>query len=100
MKKTKTIEKILLLVTVLIAIFLVAGLFPSSIYGNQATKSHWLKQFENGPVTVTFITKPPEKERIIDARLISVETSGLVLRLPKDRNKFFPYANIISVDPK
>ena len=77
-----------------------AGLFSSSIYGNQETKRPWLEQFENGPVTITFITAPPEKEKIVDARLISVETCGLVLRLPKDRNKFFPYANIISVDPK
>ena len=100
MKNTKTIEKILLLGTVFISILLVSGLLPSSIYGNQQTKRPWLEQFENGPVTVTFITTPPEKERIIDARLISVEIGGLVLRLPKDRNKFFPYANIISVDPK
>ena len=100
MKNTKTIEQILLFATVFIIIVLVAGLFPSTIYGNQETKKSWLEQFENGPVTVTFITAPPEKKRIIDARLISVETCGLVLRLPKDRNKFFPYANIISVDPK
>jgi hypothetical protein len=100
MKNKKTFGKILLLVTVFTCIFLVTGLFPSSIYGNQETKRPWLEQFENGPVTVTFFTNPPEKERIADARLISVETCGLVLRLPKDRNKFFPYANIISVDPK
>jgi hypothetical protein len=100
MKNSKNIERILLLFIVFIGIFLVSGFFPSSIYGNQETKRPWLEQFENGPVTVTFITAPPEKEKIIDARLISVETCGLVLRLPKDRNKFFPYANIISVDPK
>lgn len=100
MKKSKTIERILLFVVLLFAVVLIVEFLPSSIYGNQQSKRPWLEQFENGPVTIIFITAPPDKERMVDARLISVESSGLVLKLPKDRNKFFPYANIVSVDPK
>lgn len=100
MKNSKTIEKILLFAAVSAVLVLILGFFDSSIYGSQSAKKLWLEQFENGPVTVVFITAPPDTERIVDARLISAESSGLVLRLPKERIKFFPYANIISVDPK
>ena len=100
MKKLMTFERILLFSSVFLVLVLVVGLFDSSTYGNQEPKRPWLEQFESGPVTVIFIKAPPDKERIVYARLISVEPSGLVLRLPKDRIKFFPYANIVSVDPK
>ena len=95
-----TFDRILLFLSLFLVLVLVVGLFDSSIYGNQQSRRPWLEQFESGPVTVIFIEAPPDKERIVDARLISVESSGLVLRLPKDRIKFFPYANIVSVDPK
>ena len=84
----------------LLALIILAGLLSGPIYSNQTYASPWLMQFENGPVTVTFITALPGKDRIIEARLLAVENSGLVLRLPQDRDKFYPYSNIISVDPK
>jgi len=84
----------------LLALIILAGLLTGPIYSNQTYASPWLMQFENGPVTVTFITALPGKDRIIEARLLAVENSGLVLRLPQDRDKFYPYSNIISVDPK
>jgi len=100
MKNSKTTVRILLFAGLLVALVLFAGMFDSSIYGNQVSRTFWLGQYENGPVKVVFIKAPPESERIVNARLILVETSGLVLRLPKESNKFFPYANIISVDPR
>lgn len=100
MKKSKKISRILVSAVVLLSLILVTGLLPSSIYGNQAARRSWLMQFENGPVTINFVAAPPAKSRIVDARLISVESNGLVLRLSKDKDKFFPYANMISVDPK
>jgi hypothetical protein len=100
MKKTKTIRNVFLFAGILFSLALVSVLFPTSIYGYQGPERPWLKQFENGPVKIVFIKAPPEMERIANARLISVETSGLVLRFSKSRNKFFPYANIISVDPR
>ncbi len=100
MKKSKALERILLLAVILMAVVLVSGLFDSSIYGNQETRKPWLEQFESGAVKITFTIAPPDSERVVDARLLYVEENGLVLRLPKDRIKFFPYSNIISVDPK
>jgi len=87
-------------VVVLFALIILAGLLTGPIYSNQTYASPWLMQFENGPVTVTFITAPPAKQKVIEARLIAVETSGLVLRLPQENDKFYPYAGILSVDPK
>ena len=84
----------------LFALFISVLVLSGPIYSNQISAGHWLMQFENGPVTVTFATTPPGKDKIIDARLLAVESSGLVLRLPKDRDKFYPFSNIISVDPK
>ena len=100
MRNSKRAYRILVGLTILTSCIFVLSLFSTPIHGNQPTRRPWLMQFENGPVTVTFLTALPEKEKNIDARLISVETCGLVLRLPKDRDKFYPYANIISVDPK
>jgi hypothetical protein len=96
LKPIPTIPLVLFLSVLLICVLLLSG----PIYSNQAISRAWLSQFENGPVTVTFSTAPPGKERIIDARLLAVENSGLVLRMPKDRDKFYPFSNIISVDPK
>ncbi len=95
-KFTRGVPVVLFLfVLIILALFLARPL-----YSNQINARLWLMQFENGPVTVTFITAPPDKGRIIEARLIAVETSGLVLRLPQERDKFYPYSNMISVDPK
>lgn len=100
MENKKNAGKIIVGIVALAAVIFVVGLLSAPIYGSQIVRKAWLMQFENGPVTITFVTPPPEKEKIVDARLISVENSGLVLRLSKDRDKFYPYANIISVDPK
>ena len=100
MRNSKTTVKITVVIVAFAAVIFVAGLLSEPIYGNQAGRKPWLMQFENGPVTITFVEAPPGKDMIVDARLISVEALGLVLRLPKDRDKFYPFANIISVDPK
>lgn len=96
LKPIPTIPVVLIFSVLLICLLLLSG----PIYSNQSISRAWLSQFENGPVTVTFSTAPPGKDAIIDARLLAVENSGLVLRLPQDRDKFYPYSNIISVNPK
>ena len=100
MKNSKKTVKIVLIMVAFFVVIFVVGLLSEPIYGNQIARKPWLMQFENGPVTITFVKAPPGKDMIVDARLISVEALGLVLRLPKDRDKFYPFANIISVDPK
>ena len=100
MENSKRTSSVLLGLVLLVALIIMIGLFIAPIYGIQTAKRSWLMQFENGPVTINFVAAPPEKSLIVNARLISVESNGLVLRLSKERDKFFPYANIISVDPK
>ena len=85
---------------VLFALTILVLLLTGPLYSSQMGGRPWLMQFQNGPVTVTFIQPPPDKGRTIEARLIAVETSGLVLRLPKEKDKFYPFSNMITVDPK
>lgn len=100
MENSKRKNGILLGLVLLAALIITIGLFSAPIYGLQTARRPWLMQFENGPVTINFVAAPPEKSRVVNARLISVEANGLVLRLSQDRDKFYPYSNIISVDPK
>jgi hypothetical protein len=99
MKENK-FSRCALFALVLFAIIILALSMTRPIYSSQMDSKPWLMQFVNGPVKVTFIEAPPSKDKTIEARLISVESSGLVLRLPQDRDKFYPYSNMISVDPK
>lgn len=101
MFSTKRAGRIIIgLVGIIAVISIIAALARPIYAGSSEPSKPWLSRFEGGPVSVTFITAPPEKKKTEDARLIFVETSGIVLRFPKERDKFFPYANIISVDPK
>ena len=100
MTMSRRTGRILVAVVALAAVISAVGAFAVPGYGDESSRSLWLSQFEGGPVTVTFISAPPEKSRIMQAKLISAEISGLVLRFPKERDKFFSYACIISVDPK
>jgi hypothetical protein len=98
--KDKKFTHGVLFVLVLFALIILALPLTRPLYSSQINARLWLMQFENGPVKVTFIEAPPAKDKILEARLIAVETSGLVLRLPQERDKFYPYSNMISVDPK
>ena len=101
MYNTKRAGRIIVGLAGIIAVISIIAALVRPIYADSTeTNKPWLSRFEGGPVSVTFITAPPEKDKTIDARLIFVEASGIVLRFPKERDKFFPYANIISVDPK
>jgi hypothetical protein len=100
MDNSKRTSNLFLGLVSLAALIIVVGLFSVPIHGGQPAQRSWLMQFENGPVTVNFVAAPVAKSRLVDARLISVEENGLVLRLSQDKDKFYPYANIISIDPK
>jgi hypothetical protein len=85
---------------VVAAVSLGVQAFAGPRFGSASAGSGWLSQFEGGPVAVTFVKAPPGRNQIAQGRLISAQVSGLVLRFPKETDKFFCYANIISVDPK
>ena len=101
MLNTKRAGRIIIGLIGIIAVISIIAALSGPMYAETSEESKsWLSRFEGGPVSVTFITAPPEKTKTEDARLIFVEASGIVLRFPRERDKFFPYANIISVDPK
>ncbi len=100
MTMSRRAGRILVAVVALAIVVSVAGVLAGPIYGSQSSRRPWLSQFEGGPVIVTFVSAPPQKSWIMEAKLIFTEASGLVLRFPKERDKFFSYGNIISVDPK
>ncbi len=83
--------------TVIVAVL---AALAGPMYAESSARQPWLSQFERGPVSVTFISALPGKDRTVEARLISVESFGVVLRLQSERDKFFSYANIVSIDPK
>jgi hypothetical protein len=74
--------------------------FAASRLGSESPGRYWLSQFEGGPVVVTFAEAPAGKHQVTECRLLVAESAGLVLRFPKETDKFFSYANIVSVDPK
>lgn len=88
------------LIGIIAVVSIIAALSGSMYAGTSEESKSWLSRFEGGPVSVTFITAPPEKEKTEDARLIFAEPSGIVLRFPKERDKFYPYTNIVVIDPK
>lgn len=85
---------------VLAAVMLAMCAFATAGSAKKNSADLWLSHFVGGPVAVTFISAPPDMERIVKARLVEAETAGIVLRIPRKRERFFSYANIISVEPK
>ena len=59
----------------------------------------WLSKFEGKLVRVTFVQAPPDLEKTFTCPLIKAEQSGIVLRFGNQRQLFYPYNNIICVDP-
>lgn len=95
-----TLRRILIVAVMLAAILSAVQALAAARSGSESSRSLWLSQFEGGPVVVTFVKAAPGKNQVAEGQLISAEVSGLVLRFPKETDKFFCYANIISVDPR
>jgi hypothetical protein len=61
--------------------------------------SFWLSKYEGQLVRTTFATTPPDLDKIFTTRLVKAEQTGIVLIFGNRRTVFFPYSNIISVEP-
>jgi hypothetical protein len=59
----------------------------------------WLSRYEGQLVRTTFATTPPDLDKIFTTRLVKAEQTGIVLIFGNRRTVFFPYSNIISVEP-
>ena len=100
MEKIKSKYRIIILCSVLLAILLIVGVLSRPSYANQPSQKFWLSSYEGKMAVVTFITKPPEMEQVSRGRLIGVESTGVILRFSGTNNVFYPYSNIISIDPE
>ena len=85
-----------------IAICILAAVSSLNLIAADSTEesqdSTWLSSYRGGPVNVLFEarTRAPQP---VKARLIRAEAAGVVLRLPKENDTFFPYSHILSIQP-
>ncbi len=91
-------------VIVVVLLGAVAGLASINAPGERRTtptntRGSWLEFYQAGAVNVTFVTEPVGIERVTKAVLVRAEISGVVLRFPRKQDTFYPYANIISIEP-
>jgi hypothetical protein len=75
------------------------GRNPVTITPVGSSSTLWLSKFENRMVRVTFVETPPDLEKQFTCPLVKAEQTGIVLRFGNQRQLFFPYSNIICVDP-
>jgi hypothetical protein len=59
----------------------------------------WLSRYEGQLVRTTFLETPPDLDKIFTTRLVRAEPTGIVLTFGNRRTVFFPYSNIISIEP-
>ncbi len=72
---------------------------PQPVTSVRTAEPLWLSKFEGKLVRVTFAETPPDLDKQFTCPLIKVEQTGIVLRFGNQRQLFFPYSNIICVDP-
>lgn len=63
----------------------------------------WLPQYEGQNVLITFVTVPTHLgtgfQKTSALKLIDVEDSGVVVTFRPNRTAFFPYSQIVSIEP-
>lgn len=93
-------KQMALVVVVLMAVAVVwaATSYAAAKPAKADTSKLWLSHFLGNQVIVTFITAPPKGRRVVKARLMDAEVPGVVLGFGKEEI-FFPYSNIISIEP-
>ena len=121
MTTTRNIVIVGILLAALNGIFLFAGKFTSPSLARQESgiartvpqeqdtqqlqvlsesEISWLSQYEGTLVRTTFVTAPQDLDQIFTTRLVKAEQNGIVLTFGNRRTVFFPYSNIISVEPR
>jgi hypothetical protein len=116
MEKTEKTFKIAIVLVIICGLVAAAGKFMSSSMAQSSrvtvvqpgtplqgsvgsVGSHWLSQFENKMVRVTFVQTPPDLDRTVTFYLVKADQSGIVLTFGNKRQVFYPYSNIVCVDP-
>jgi hypothetical protein len=103
MEKTRNTFRIALITIALCGILLLAGKSTTFSQPRQQgftnSVTTWLNQYDCGMVRITFVTAPADLQTISTLRLVKAGNSGIVLTYGNNRMVFFPYNNIISIEP-
>jgi hypothetical protein len=105
---TKNIKAILLFIGIAAVIFF-AGILTRPGYtamNNNSSRpriGQWLSQYEGQTVKITFISAPihiaADLEKISSLTLLEAGQNGIVVTFRPQRTVFFPYSQIISIEP-
>ena len=101
----KAIQNHYKIVVILSVLFFIMFLAQTPVRDARATERqlkgspHWLEQFKGKVVKVTFCNVPPDKKQIEEVRLDSIEANGIVVKYSSPNQIFYPFSNIISIDP-
>ena len=100
MKTIRNHYKTVTIFSALICLIFLAGLSIKPTQANQVRfSSNWLNQYEGKIIQVTFNSVPPGKNQIEKVRLVSVESTGIVVKYEGPNAIFYTFSNIIAVDP-
>jgi hypothetical protein len=99
MRTIRNHYKIFAIISAVICLILFAGLSIKPTQAQIRTATNWLNQYEGKIIQVTFNSVPPGKDQIEKVRLVSVESTGIVVKYEGPNAIFYTFSNIIAVDP-
>ena len=100
MKTIQNHYKAVIFCSILVGLIFLAGLSIKPTHANQIRiEPHWLNQYEGKIIEVIFDINPSGKLRMERVRLVSVESTGIVVKYDSPNAIFYTFSNIISIDP-
>ena len=100
MRTIRNHYKAIVICSALIGLIFLAGLSTKPTRAYQiGTQPHWLEQFEGKIIQVTFNSVPPGKDQIEEVRLVSVQSTGIIVKYQSPNAIFYTFSNIIAIDP-
>ena len=92
--------KAIAICSILVGLIFLAGFSIKPTLANQIrTVPHWLNQYEGKIIEVSFVKNPYGKLGIEKVRLVSVESTGIVVKYDSPNAIFYTFSNIIAIDP-
>ena len=99
MRTVRNHYKAVVICLLLVGLIFLAGFSMKPTQAQIRTASHWLNQYEGKIIQVTFNSVPPGKNQIEKVRLVSVESTGVVVKYDSPNAVFYTFSNIIAIDP-
>ena len=100
MRTIRNHDKAVAICSILVGLIFLAGFSIKPTQANQIrTVPHWLNQYEGKIIEVSFVKNPYGKLDIEKVRLVSVESTGIVVKYDSPNAIFYTFSNIIAIDP-